>query len=120
MKPKYDTAAHCKYNLQYHIIWCPKFRFSALDGPVADVLKDILVSICETYHYEIKALEVTPDHIHIFLSAPQTVAPCDIARTLKSRSAIQFVCGISRTQILLCKMRRFMEPWILHCFCWSH
>ncbi len=45
MKPKYDTAAHCKYNLQYHIIWCPKFRFSALDGPVADVLKDILVSI---------------------------------------------------------------------------
>lgn len=39
MKPKYDTAAHCKYNLQYHIIWCPKFRFSALDGPVADVLK---------------------------------------------------------------------------------
>jgi hypothetical protein len=60
-----------------------------LDGPVADVLKDILVSICETYHYEIKALEVTPDHIHIFLSAPQTVAPCDIARTLKSRSAIQ-------------------------------
>ena len=27
-----------------------------LKGPVADVLKDILVSICETYHYKIKAL----------------------------------------------------------------
>lgn len=83
MKLKYDTSAHCKYSLQYHIIWCPKFRFSVLNGPVADVLKDILISLCETYHYEIKALEVMPDHIHIFLSAPQTVAPCDIARTLK-------------------------------------
>ena len=39
--------------------------------------------------YIIKALEVMPDHIHIFLSAPQTVAPCDIARTLKSCSAIK-------------------------------
>lgn len=89
MKLKYDTSAHCKYSLQYHIIWCPKFRFSVLNGPVADVLKDILISLCETYHYEIKALEVMPDHIHIFLSAPQTVAPCNIARTLKSCSAIK-------------------------------
>lgn len=89
MKLKYDTSAHCKYSLQYHIIWCPKFRFSVLNGPVADVLKDILISLCETYHYEIKALEVMLDHIHIFLSAPQTVAPCDIARTLKSCSAIK-------------------------------
>ena len=60
-----------------------------LKGPVADVLKDILVSICETYHYKIKALEVMPDHIHISLSVPQKVAPCDIARTLKSCSAIK-------------------------------
>jgi putative transposase len=30
-----------------------------------------------------------PDHIHIFVDCPQTVASCDIARTLKSISAIQ-------------------------------
>ena len=37
----------------------------------------------------IKALEVMPDHIHIFVDCPQTVAPCDIVRTLKSISAIE-------------------------------
>jgi len=36
-----------------------------------------------------KALEVMPDHIHIFVDCPQTAAPCDIARTLKSISAIE-------------------------------
>ena len=30
-----------------------------------------------------------PDHIHIFVDCPVTVAPCDVVRTLKSMSAIQ-------------------------------
>lgn len=36
-----------------------------------------------------KALEVMPDHIYIFVDVPQTVAPCDVVRTLKSKSAIE-------------------------------
>ena len=24
---QYYSASHCKYLIQYHIIWCPKFRF---------------------------------------------------------------------------------------------
>ena len=55
---QYHSAQHCKYLIQYHIIWCP-------------------------------ALEVMPDHIHIFIDVPQTVAPCDVVRTLKSISAIE-------------------------------
>ena len=27
---QYHSASHCKYLIQYHIIWCPKFRFSVL------------------------------------------------------------------------------------------
>ena len=85
---EYHRASHCKYLIQYHIIWCPKFRFSVLEGNVELVLKQILQNICDAYHYQIKALEVMPDHIHIFVDVPQTVAPCDVVRTLKSRSAI--------------------------------
>ena len=81
---KYHSASHCKYLIQYHIIWCPKFRFSVLKGNVEDALKQILKKICNDYNYHIKALEVMPDHIHIFVDVPQTVAPCDVARTLKS------------------------------------
>ena len=86
---EYHSASHCKYMLQYHIIWCPKFRFSVLQQGVDEQLKVILKNICIKYHYNIKALEVMPDHIHIFLDCPQSVAPCDIVRTLKSISAIE-------------------------------
>ena len=89
MDEQYHSASHCKYLIQYHIIWCPKFRFAVLKGDVESKLKEIIQQICEKYHYQIKALEVMPDHIHIFVDCPQTVAPCDIARTLKSISAIQ-------------------------------
>ena len=86
---KYHSASHCKYLIQYHIIWSPKFRFSVLKGNVEYTLKQILEKICDDYKYQIKALEVMPDHIHIFVDVPQTVAPCDVARTLKSISAIE-------------------------------
>jgi len=60
-----------------------------LQGNVDTTLKQILQKICDDYGYKIKALEVMPDHIHIFADVPQTVAPCDVVRTLKSISVIE-------------------------------
>lgn len=86
---QYHRTSHCKYLTQYHIIWCPKFRFSVLKDGADETLKNILAGICDRYGYTIKALEIMPDHVHIFVDCPQTVAPCDIARTLKSISAVE-------------------------------
>ena len=84
---KYHHGTHSIYLTQYHIVWCPKFRYPIL-GKRADRLKEILYDVCDQYHYQIKALEVMPDHVHIFVDIPQTVAPCDAVRTLKSISAV--------------------------------
>lgn len=86
---EYHSSSHCKYLTQYHIVWCPKFRYSVLQNGIDETLKKILIEICAKYGYIIKALEVMPDHIHIFVDCPQTVAPCDAAKTLKSISAIE-------------------------------
>lgn len=86
---QYHSASHCKYLIQYHIIWYPEFRFSVLNGCVELTLKQILQKICDDYDYHIKALGVMSDHIRIFVDVPQTVAPCDVVRTLKSISAIE-------------------------------
>ena len=86
---QYHSVSHCKYLIQYHIIWCPKFRFSVLQGNADITLKQILQKICDDYEYKIKALEVMPEHIHIFVDVSQTIAPCDVVRTLKSISAIE-------------------------------
>ena len=53
---QYHSASHCKYLTQYHIIWCPKFRFSVLQNGADDTLKNILANICNQYGYIIKAV----------------------------------------------------------------
>ncbi|MDO4554370.1 MAG: transposase, partial [Lachnospiraceae bacterium] len=48
-KEQYHKASHCKYLTQYHIIWCPKFRYSVLKNGVDNTLKQILSDICNKY-----------------------------------------------------------------------
>jgi len=86
---EHKSLNQCKYLVQYHLIWCPKFRYNVLKGNVEEALKRILVEICNKYEYEILELEVMVGHIHIFVSAKPTIAPTDIVRTLKSITAIQ-------------------------------
>jgi len=88
-KQEYKSTAHCKYLCQYHVVYCPKFRFSVLHGDVETALKEILHDIAHKYDYEIISMEVMPDHVHVFVGAKPTVAPSDIVRTMKSISAIE-------------------------------
>lgn len=46
------------------------------------------MEICESYEWEVLALEVMPDHLHLFVSAPPKIAPMTIASTLKSIIAV--------------------------------
>ena len=84
---KYNRLNHCKYLLQYHIIGCPKFRFNVHNGRTELELKRILRNIGENYGYEIKEIEIMPDHIHLFISIKPTVTLTDVVRTFKSISA---------------------------------
>jgi putative transposase len=88
-RDKYNTGAHSVYLCQYHLVWCPKFRFKVLKNEVEVELKQIFRDISAEYDYEIIEMEVMPDHVHLFVGAKPSVAPSDIVRTLKSISAIK-------------------------------
>jgi putative transposase len=75
------------YNINYHIVWCPKYRRGILKDSVESFLKSCLQTICETKKWEIFEMEVMPDHIHIFISAPPFEAPTDIVKILKGVTA---------------------------------
>ena len=80
---------HCKHNINYHIIWIPKYRRKILIGKVTEVLKSIINGQCEEMGCEMLALEVMPDHIHLFIGAKPTHRPCDIIHKLKGNTSIQ-------------------------------
>ena len=59
-----------------------------LTGAVEVFMKGLLAQICATEGWEIGAIEVMPDHIHLFISTPPTEAPTTVIRVLKSITAI--------------------------------
>jgi REP element-mobilizing transposase RayT len=54
---------------------------------VEDVVKQVIQEICNTYGYTLIQMEVMPDHLHIFLSVPPTIAPTEAVTKLKSITA---------------------------------
>jgi putative transposase len=81
------TGSHCKHNINYHIIWIPKYRKKILVGKVVPFLKQIIEEQCNEMGLEMLALEVMPDHIHLFVSATPTHLPYEIVRRLKGNTS---------------------------------
>lgn len=81
------ATKHCRYNINYHMVWCPKYRHDVLTGDVDFFLKELISTICKGYGYDLLELEVMPDHIHLFVSTPPYIAPTEIVKTIKSISA---------------------------------
>lgn len=74
-------------NINYHIIWCPKYRRKVLVDGVDARLKEVLVQIAEESGYTIETMEVMPDHIHIFLKGTPTIPIHLIVKNLKGKSS---------------------------------
>mgnify|MGYP001137475615 CR=1 FL=1 len=71
------------YNLNYHLVWCPKYRRSVLTGLVADRLRQLLSEIAVQNSFELLACEVMPAHVHLFVSAPPKHSPSTLAKLFK-------------------------------------
>jgi putative transposase len=80
---------HVTYKIAYQFVWCPKYRKAILTGEVAQFVESELRRLCEEHTWEIGALNVQEDHVHLFLSALPSVAPSLIANTLKGITARQ-------------------------------
>ncbi|GAA1563310.1 hypothetical protein GCM10009731_17140 [Streptomyces globosus] len=55
------------YELGLHIVWCPKYRRPVLGGRVAERLEELIRQKAGERGWEIVALEVMPDHVHLLV-----------------------------------------------------
>jgi len=84
---KLKKTRHSTYCISYHIVWIPKYRRKILTGDVALAIEESLKIAAQGKGWEIIALEVMPDHVHLFVSAPPKYAPAEIVKAFKGWSA---------------------------------
>lgn len=76
------------HEIAYHIIWCTKYRHPVIVDLVEIELKKILAETCDHYGWKLEKMETMPDHVHLFIRSDHLTAPVEIAKTLKSISAV--------------------------------
>ena len=75
------------YSIQYHIVWCVKYRHPILTNEVEKRLFEILYKITEDNKFQILECNGNKDHIHLLINcSPQHYIP-DMIKALKGVSA---------------------------------
>ena len=83
----YRYGSHTAYNIECHFVWVTKYRYQVLKGDVAFKLRELVRQTCEAFEIRILSGVVSKDHVHLLVSAPPTMAPSEIMRRIKGRSA---------------------------------
>ncbi len=84
---EYRINPHSVTLLNYHFVFCPKRRKKVLVGEVAMRLQDIIFELCTENNWRLIALEVMPDHVHLFLEVDPTFSPSTIIKRIKGRAS---------------------------------
>lgn len=75
------------YSIQYHIVWCVKYRHKIITEEIEERLISILNKIADDNNFQILECNADKDHIHLLINcSPQHYIP-DMIKALKGVSA---------------------------------
>ena len=70
----YRKTSHVVYDIKYHICWVTKYRYKVLKGDIGIRVKNLIKQISSSLDVEIISGAVSPDHVHLFVSAPPSLS----------------------------------------------
>lgn len=85
--PEYRRSAHAVFDIKYHVVWITKYRYKILRGRIAERARDLIRQTCESRGVVIIRGAVSPDHIHMLVSAPPELSPSKLVQYIKGRSS---------------------------------
>jgi putative transposase len=80
---RYTKNAGAVYSLKFHLVWCPKYRRPVLVKAVERRLRELLAEKAEELQATIVALEVMPDHVHMFIETDPRWSISQLTRQFK-------------------------------------
>ena len=83
----YRYGSHTVYKIEYHFVWVTKYRYKVLVGDIGLRIRELVRQTCESFEIRIIKGVVSKDHVHILVSCPPNMAPSEIMRRIKGRSA---------------------------------
>jgi putative transposase len=83
MPKGYLSSQTSIYFLNYHFVWCPKYRRKVLVNIIAKRLDELIRLKCQELKCEVLALSIQSDHVHLFVKSSPQLAPNRIIGAVK-------------------------------------
>jgi len=83
----YRRTENSVSSINYHFVFVPKRRKAVLVGDIAARMQAIIFDLVAEHGWRLIALEVMPDHVHMFINAPTHESAAEIARWVKGRAS---------------------------------
>ena len=80
-------TSHAVYDTRYHLVWAPKYRKWILRGDLREFVETVFKEIAVANDFEIEAMEIAEDHVHIFLGFPPRYSISQVVQRFKGQSA---------------------------------
>jgi putative transposase len=84
---EYRQSGHALCDIKCRLVWITKYRYKILRGEVAERARDLIRQICHAREVVIIRGSVSPDHLHMLVSAPAHLAPSKLVPYIKGRSS---------------------------------
>ena len=84
---EYRKGSHSLYDLKYHVVFCTKYRYKVLIGPVAERTIALMREICGANNIVIEKGSLSPDHVHMLLSIPPTISVSKAMQYIKGKTS---------------------------------
>ena len=83
-----NSLSHSRWRCKYHIVFAPKYRRQVIYKEIKRDIGTILRKLCEIKDVEIIEAELCPDHVHMLVSIPPSMAVASFVGCLKGKSSL--------------------------------
>lgn len=80
-------SRNCVYALEYHLVWCVKYRRKVLTPEIEEDLFRICREYARDNGFTIAGINADMDHVHVLVQAPPTLGVSDMMRGFKGVTA---------------------------------
>ena len=87
MKKRYRRSPHTVYEVKFHFVFCPKYRYKVMDVEIRKRLQLMINEVCEEMEIEIVQGKIMEDHVHVCLSVPPKYSPAEVMKRIKGNSS---------------------------------
>lgn len=75
--------------INYHFVFCPRYRRKIFENTDVDArFKTLVLEISKANDWEVLALETDKDHCHLFINVQPQISPAQVMKTIKGGTSL--------------------------------